>query len=157
MLAAKLVELIEHQARRLTRDVVQDLITNTRTSGFRRVPPAELEQRVLQLLNRLGDWIGDPKSERMQAEFTDWGRRRFDQGIALSELIYAVIIIKQHLRSYIRDNGLIDAAFPRVESEYVLPFHLHSLQELNASVGQFFDEALYNLACGYEERSRSQR
>jgi hypothetical protein len=157
MIAAKLVELIEHQARRLTRDIAQDLITNSRTSGFRRVPAAELEQRVLQLLNRLGDWIADPKSERMQAEFTDWGRRRFDQGVALSELIYAVIIIKQHLRSYIRDNGLIDAAFPRVESEYVLPFHLHSLQELNANVGQFFDEALYNLACGYEERSRNQR
>jgi hypothetical protein len=157
MIAAKLVELIEHQARRLTRDIAQDLITNKRTPGFRRVPSAELEQRVLQLLNRLGDWLADPKSERMQAEFTDWGRRRFDQGIALSELIYAVIIIKQHLRSYIRDNGLIDAAFPRVESEYVLPFHLHSLQELNATVGQFFDEALYNLACGYEERSRSPR
>ena len=93
----------------------------------------------------------------MQAEFTDWGRRRFDQGIPLSELIYAIIVIKQHLRRYISDNGLVDASFPRVESDYVLPFHLHSLQELNARVGQFFDEALYNLACGYEEQARASR
>jgi hypothetical protein len=93
----------------------------------------------------------------VQIEFTDWGRRRFDQGIPLSELIYAIIIIKQHLRQYIRDNGLIDAAFPHVESDYVLPLHLHSLQELNAQVGQFFDEALYYLACGYEERARAAR
>jgi hypothetical protein len=59
-------------------------------------------------------------------------------------------VLKQHLRRYIHDNGLVDAAFPRAESEYILPMHLHSLQELNVRVGQFFDEALYHLACGYE-------
>jgi hypothetical protein len=32
----------------------------------------------------------------------------------------------------------------------VLPMHLHSLQELNTRVGQFFDEAIYHLARGYE-------
>jgi hypothetical protein len=48
----------------------------------------------------------------------------------------------------------VDAAFPRAESEYVLPMHLHSLQDLNVRVGQFFDEALYHLACGYEAESK---
>jgi hypothetical protein len=91
----------------------------------------------------------------MRAEFSDWGRRRFDQGIPLSELIYAVIVIKQHLRRYISDHGLIEASFPHVESEYILPLHLHSVQELNAQVGRFFDEALYSLALGYEQRART--
>jgi hypothetical protein len=72
-------------------------------------------------------------------------------------LIFAIIIIKQHLSRYISDNGLVDASFPRIESDYILPLHLHSLQELNARVGQFFDEALYDLACGYEERARAVR
>src|SRR5262245_37016428 len=154
---AKLVELIEVHARRLTSDVAQDLVTNKRTPGFRHVRPQDLEQRLFQILNQLGNWIGDPRSVQVQAEFADWGHHRFDQGIPLSELIYGVIIIKQHLRQYISDNGLVDAAFPRVDSDYVLPMHLHSLQELNAQVGQFFDEALYNLACGYEERARAVR
>ena len=52
------------------------------------------------------------------------------------------------------DNGLVDAAFPRVESDYVLPLHLHSLQELNLRVGRFFDEALYNLARGFEDQAQ---
>jgi hypothetical protein len=65
-----------------------------------------------------------------------------------------VIILKQHLRRYIRENGLVDAAFPRVEQEYVLPMHLHSLQELNFTVGVFFDEAIYNLARGYEAAAK---
>ncbi len=90
----------------------------------------------------------------MQAEFGDWGRRRFDQGIPLSEIVYAVIVLKQHMARYILDNGLVDASFPRVDSDYVLPMHLNSLQDLNTQVGQFFDEALYHLACGYEDEAK---
>ena len=90
----------------------------------------------------------------MEAEFFDWGRRRFDQKIPLSEIVYAIIILKQHLRKYILDNGLVEAAFPRIEGDYVLPMHLHSLQDLNVRVGEFFDEALYYLARGYEAEAR---
>jgi hypothetical protein len=155
VIAARLVELIEIHSQRITTDIVEDLLINERTRGFRAVRRADLEQRVFQLLHHLGNWIGDPRSDKTRAEFTDWGRRRFDQGIPLSELIFAVIIIKQHLRRYISDNGLVDASFPRVEGDYVLPLHLHGLQELNAQVGRFYDEALYSLAVGYEERARA--
>ena len=154
MIAAKLVELIEIHASRLASDVARDLATNERTRGFRTVPLEELEQRMYQIVHQLGNWIGDPKSERVRVEFTKWGARRFDQKIPLSEIVYSIIILKQHLHGYIRDNGMVDAAFPPVEREYVLPMHLHSLQELNTSVGQFFDEALYHLACGYEAEAR---
>ena len=153
MIGAKLVELIEIHARHITSDVARDMATNERTRGFGAVRLEDLESRIFELLNHLGNWIGDPRSEKVQAEFTDWGRRRFDQGIPLSELIYATIIIKQHLRRYISDNGLVDASFPRVETDYVLPMHMHSLQELNVRVGRFFDEALYYVARGYEERA----
>jgi hypothetical protein len=64
-----------------------------------------------------------------------------------------MIILKRHLHRYIQDNGLVDAAFPRVEAEYVLPMHLQSLQDLNQQVTAFFDEALYALTKGYEMRS----
>jgi hypothetical protein len=154
MISAKLIELIEIHATGLTRDVARDLTTNDRTHGFRAVRVEELEQRIFQILHHLGNWIGSPKSERVQEEFRQWGSRRFDQGIPLSEIVYAIIVLKQHLRRYIHDNGLVDAAFPRAESEYVLPMHLHSLQDLNVRVGQFFDEALYHLACGYEAESK---
>jgi hypothetical protein len=156
MLSAKLIELIEIHASRLTSDVARDLITNERTRGFRAVPVEDLERRIFEIFHHLGNWIGEPKAERVQAEFAGWGRRRFDQRIPLSEIIYAVILLKHHLRGYIRDNGLIEGAVPRVESDYVLPMHLHGLQDLNARVGQFFDEAVYHLACGYEaEASRA--
>jgi hypothetical protein len=127
----------------------RDLMTNPRTPGFRAVPAEELERRVFQIFHHLGNWIGDPKAKQVQTEFEQWGTRRFDQGIQLSEIVCAIIILKRHLRQYIRDNGLVDASFPRVEGEYVLPMHLHSLQDLNVRVGEFFDEALYQLARGF--------
>ena len=154
MIAARLVELIEIHATGLTSDVIRDLITNERTRGFRAVRPQELEQRLFQILNHLGDWIGDPRSAMVQSEFEDWGRRRFDQGISLSEIVYAVIVLKQHMARYIVDNGLVDASFPLVDNDYVLPMHLTSLQDLNTRVSQFFDEAIYHLARGYEEGAK---
>jgi hypothetical protein len=150
MIAAKLIELIEIHASQLTSDVARDLAANSRTRGFGAVRQRDLEQRVFQIFHELGDWIGDPGGSRVQLEFEEWGRRRFGEGIPLSDVVYAVILIKQHLRRYIHDHGLVDAAFPRVESDYILPMHLHSLQELNTRVGQFFDEALYHLARGHE-------
>lgn len=150
MVAERLVELIEIQAHRLAADVAQDLMTNERTIGFRNVSRVDLEERMFQLLHHLGNWISDRRSEKVQLEFADWGRRRFNQGIPISQIVFAIIILKQHLRRYIRDHGLVEASFPRVDGDYVLPMHLHSLQDLNAQVGLFFDEALYHLAQGYE-------
>ncbi len=154
MIAAKLVELLESHAGRFTSDVVRDLVTNERTRGFRAVDPDELEQRIFQIVQHLGNWIGDPNSEMVHAEFSEWGRRRFEQGIPLSEVMYAVIVLKQHMRRYFLDNGLVDTAVPHVDSDYVLPIHLHGLQDLNARLSRFFDEALYYLACGYEAETR---
>ena len=156
MISAKLIELIEIHASGLTKGVTADLTTNPRTPGFRSVPVVDLEQRIFEILHHLGDWIGAPKSDKVDAEFSDWGGRRFGQGIPLSELVYGMIILKRHLHRYIQDNGLVDAAFPRVEAEYVLPMHLQSLQELNHQVNAFFDEALYALTRGYERRAAAQ-
>ena len=113
MIAEKLVELVEIHASRLSADVAQDLATNARTRGFHKVPRADLEARVFRLFHHLGDWISDRRSEKVKVEFADWGVRRFDQEIPLSEIVYAIIVLKQHLSRYIGDNGLVDAAFPR--------------------------------------------
>jgi hypothetical protein len=155
MIAEKLIELIEINAARLSADVAADLAGNERTRGFSRVLRSELEERIFQIVHHLGDWIADRRSAKVKAEFADWGRRRFGQGIPLSEIIYAIIVLKQHLRRYIRDHGLVEASFPRVEQDYVLPMHLNSLQALNTQVDLFFDEALFHLASGHEEGAKT--
>ena len=150
MISMKLIELIQAHAAHLSHDTAADLMTNERTSGFRTVPQRDVEKRLFQIFNDLGNWIGDPGNQRVRTEFEAWGQRRFGQKIPLSQVVYAIIVIKHHLRRYIADHGLVDASFPRIEGDYVLPMHLHSLQDLNVRVGEFFDEALYHLARGYE-------
>jgi hypothetical protein len=154
MIAAKLIELIELHAERLASDATRDLVTNVHTPGFHPIPPTDLSRRIFDILHHLGDWIGDPHDGRVQREFLEWGARRFDQSIPLSEIVYAIILLKEHLRRYIREHGLVDATFPRVEGDYILPMHLYSLQELNVTVERFWDEALYALARGYETQAR---
>jgi hypothetical protein len=154
MIAAKLIELIEIHSDQLARDIARDLATNDRTRGFSSLARTDLEQRLAEIVVHLGNWIGDPRADRVRAEFLDWGKRRFDQKIPLSEIVYAIIIVKQHLRRFASDHGLLDVSFPRVDDDYVLPMHLHALQEFNATVGRFFDEALYCLASGYESEAR---
>jgi hypothetical protein len=154
MIAAKLIELIEIHSDQLVREIARDLATNERTRGFRAVQTPELEKRLAEIVDHLGNWLGNPRGERVRREFHNWGARRFDQKIPLSEIVYGIIILKQHLRRYADDHGLLDAAFPRGDNDYVLPMHLHSLQEFNATIGLFFDEALYHLASGYEHEAR---
>jgi hypothetical protein len=59
------------------------------------------------------------------------------------------------LRRYIRDYGLVDFACDRVVPGELLPVELHSIQELNYQVGEFFDRALYHVVRGYEMESSS--
>ena len=53
MLTSRLMALIESNATSLIRDAMQDIVTNERTSSFRRVPVAELELRVAVKCPRL--------------------------------------------------------------------------------------------------------
>src|SRR5215467_4789659 len=113
MIGAKLIELIEIHANQLSLDIARDLATNERTRGFRAIPFDELTPRLFQIIHDLGNWMGDPSSLKVQDEFMAWGAQRVDQKIPLSEVVYAVIVLKQHLRRYIAEHGLVDASFPR--------------------------------------------
>jgi hypothetical protein len=153
MLGARLLMLIQAHAGPLTHDVVEDLKTNERTPAFRRLDPIDVERRVSALFYNLGNWIGDPHERAVQAEYEEMGRARFREGVQVSELVYALVITKHHLRQYIREHGLIDLAGDRIASEGILPLELYSVQELNYQVGEFFDRALYHLARGYESEA----
>lgn len=155
MHSARLIELIQAHADHLTRDVLKDYATNPRTRHWNLVPGAELEQRVISTYRNLGNWIGNPRDEAVQAEYEEWGRKRYRNGIPLSEVVFAVILLKHHLQKYIREHGLVEHSRDRHAPPEVLPVHMYGIQELNYLVGDFFDKALYHLARGYEMEARA--
>ena len=155
MHSARLIELIQSHADSLTRDVLKDYATNPRTRHWNLVPPAELEQRVIGTYRNLGNWIGNPREEAVQVEYEEWGRKRYRNGIPLSEVVFAVILLKHHLRKYIREHGLVEHSMDRHAAQEFLPVHMYGIQELNYLVGDFFDKALYHLARGYEMEAQA--
>ena len=150
MLGTHLMQLIEAHAPALTKDVIRDLTTNANTPSFARLKPTDLENRVAGLCWNLGKWIGNPDDTVVREEYEDMGRMRFRQGVPVSELVYALLLTKRHLRRYIRDYAGVDFAGDRVVPDELLPLELHSIQELNYQVGEFFDRALYHLVRGHE-------
>lgn len=150
MLATRLIQLIEAHAESLTQATIQDLLNNERTRSFHQVPRSELESRVAAIYRDLGRWIGDPDENAVRDEFEYWGRARSHQGIPLSQVVYGVIVTKQHLRRFIREHGMVMFAGDRVSPGEVVPVQLYGIQELNYMVGDFFDNALYYLTRGYE-------
>src|SRR5215831_4192543 len=129
MISARLIQLIETHAATLTRDVMQDLMTNGRTTSFRAIPIDELELRISALFLNLGRWIGDPNDNAVRKEYEDWGRARFRQGIPLSEIHYGLILTKSHLRRYIRDHGVVSFSGDAIIRGELLPVELYSVQE----------------------------
>jgi len=156
MLGGRLLQLIQAHAGALTNDVLKDLRANDKTPTFRRLDPVDVESRVTALYFNLGQWIGNADDAAIRAEYEAMGRRRYQEGVQVSELVYALLLTKQHLRRYIRDHGLVDFAGDRVMPDELLPLELHSIQELNYQVGEFFDRALYHLTRGYEVEAAAQ-
>ena len=155
MLAAKLIRLIESQADGLTRQALHDLTTNPRLPAFHAVPRDELEARLSALYHNLGAWIGAADDDAVRREYEDWGGRRVREGVPISQIVFALIVTKHHLRRFIREHGLVDASTDRVDWGELLPVQLQGIQELNDMVDEFFDRAMYYLASGYEEASWS--
>ena len=67
------------------------------------------------------------------------GRKRRGEDVPLSEVVYALVLIKEHLRQYIQAVGLVDSAV-----------ELYLEEELHLMIGHFFDRAVYHTVKGYE-------
>jgi hypothetical protein len=150
MLSARLIQLIETHAESLTQQTLDDMLSNEHTRSYWRFSKTELRPRIFAFYFNLGNWVGNPNEEPVRREYEELGRIGSREGIPLSEIVYTLIIIKKHLRHYIREHGLMTLSGDRFAPSEMVPFELHAIQELNYLVGDFFDRALYHLTRGYE-------
>ena len=88
MLSVRLIQLIETHAESLTREVVEDLLTNEHSPAFHHLSKVDLEPRVFRLFHHLGNWICDPNHQAIRAEYEEWGKIRHRQKIPESAMVY---------------------------------------------------------------------
>src|SRR3974390_511317 len=139
MLSARLVKLIEEHAEQLTAGLVKDLQSNPHTQAYHKLSHQELHHRAYDVYRHLGEWLGHKADDKIETSYCDLGRERHAEDVPLSEVVYALILIKYHLRDYIRTAGLINSTV-----------ELYQQLELDRLVGQFFDKAVYYTTRGYE-------
>jgi hypothetical protein len=142
MLSVRLVRIIEDHAEELTRALIKELQSNSRTAAYHRLSHADLQDRLYDVYRNLGHWLGHETDKDVEATYSVLGKKRAAEGIPLSEVVYALILCKYHLRDYIRSAGLVDSAV-----------ELYQEQELHRLVGHFFDRAIYNTVKGYEREA----
>lgn len=147
VLGWRLVRLIEQHADPLARGLWERLQTSPRTSDYvRRVPPEELESRVGEIYQHLGEWLLKKTEADVERRYVAIGERRYAQGVRLSQLLFMIVATKEHLWEYVSREALADR-----------PVELFQELELFQLVDQFFDRALYFAAVGFERAESAGR
>ncbi len=147
VLGCRMVRLIETHSEQLARGVVELVMKSERCQDFLlKVPPEELQQRVQEIYQHLGEWLTQKTERDVELRYTSIGERRAEQGVSLSQLMFAIVATKEHLWGYVAREVLDD---PR-------PVELFQEVELAELVEQFFDRAIYYAAIGYERHHATQ-
>jgi len=138
MIGLKFARLIEKHSQRLSEGLARKLRTSERTEGFRRIPEQELAHDIGRLYANLADWIGMRTEEDVEKRYRELGRHRAEQGIPAEELMWALILGKEHLWHFLQRESTADGALELFgELDFLL------------SLEQFFDRAMYHSMMGH--------
>ena len=144
MLSHRFVRHIEDRSEALASGLLHKLQRSTRTEAFRKVPPDELTDRVSEIYRHLGEWLLDKSESDIEQRYTQIGVRRAQQGVTLSQLIWAIMLTKDNLWEFILDDSYPDR-----------PIEVFGKQELLQLLDQFFERAIYSAAVGYESAAEA--
>ncbi|SRR6266536_416016 len=143
MFSARLVAMIEDHAEQLTVGLIGELQRHPRTSGYHHFSASELHDRAYNVYRNLSKWVTRGAESEIESSYTELGKRRCQEGILLSQVIFALMLTKDHLLNYVSTSGLSDSALD-----------LYQELELIRVVGQFFDRAIYYTVQGYETATK---
>ena len=144
MMAIRLVRLIESHADQLSHGLLHKFHHSAHCGDLKKVPAAELKDRSYEIYRNLNDWLVTKTESEVEHRYTALGARRAAQGVALSNLIWAIAATKEHLWEFLDNEGFADK-----------PVELLGELELLHRVEQFFDRAMYYGAIGYERAAKS--
>ena len=144
MLATRLVRLIELHSADLANSLTEKILTSQRTLDYLKIPPQELKQQSYEIYAHLGEWLLAKTETEIEHHYISLGQQRAEQGIRLSDFIWALVITKENLIHYLQTQGTVDGAM-----------QLLGELELVQLVEQFFDRAMYYGMVGYERTMKS--
>ncbi len=135
-----LVQLMENNSDRLAETMLMKLQSCDKCESFRHVPREEFRARVYEIYDHLGEWLLDKKEADVARRYVEIGVTREKQGVLLSELMYAIIMTREHLWEFLKQEAKIEK-----------PKEVFGELEVMELLEQFFDRAMYYAAQGYEQ------
>jgi len=140
MLGSQYSKLIERHSEELADGLVRKLQTSERTEAYREIHAEELKEAELDIYQHLGEWLESKTEVEVHQRYTELGRRRAQQGTPLAQVVWAMVISKEHLWTFLEREALADTAVQLVSE---LAFIL--------ALEQFFDRAMYFTIAAYSE------
>jgi hypothetical protein len=145
MLGTRYSHLIEKHSEELAEGLVRKLQTSERTEAYRAVPKDELKRALSEVYENLGEWLNNKTELELQQRYSSLGKRRAGQGIPLAQVIWALIVSKEHLWTFLEREAFADTAIQLVSE---LTFIL--------TLEQFFDRAIYFTTAAYAGATKEQ-
>jgi hypothetical protein len=139
-LAKNLVQLIENHSDRLAETMLIKLQNCEKCTTFKKVPREEFRQRVYEIYDHLGEWLLNKQEKDVARRYVAIGMQRERQGVLLSELMYAILLTREHLWDFLKQ-----------EANLGKPKEAFGELEMMELLEQFFDRAMYYAAQGYEQ------
>jgi hypothetical protein len=138
MLAQRLMRLIEGNADALAQTLEERIAASERCADYRNVSGEELKHLVGGIYGQLGQWLVTKTEADIEARYGKIGVKRAEQNIAVSQLVWCIVLVKENLWDFLRNQSMenTQAVFGELE-----------LMQL---VEQFFDRAIYYAVRGHE-------
>jgi hypothetical protein len=143
-LSDRLIRTIESNAEALAQGVVKKMHTSARTEAYHRLSHRDVYNRCYEIYHNLGLWLWEESDQAIHKHYAELGERRFEEGIPLAQVLWALIFVKERLLEHLGDCGLVDSAMD-----------LYQQQEFVRLINHFFDRAVCYTGEGYERKAHA--
>jgi hypothetical protein len=134
----ELVKLIESRADELTELMVRKVRESPRMAAYHRFGDDELGERARLVYANLGKWLEEASEGLVVEEYFRLGKLRCQERIPLSQVIWALLLIRRNLWEFIELQGWDTVS------------DLQRTLDLEILVVRFFDRAILHAVSGYE-------
>ncbi|WP_294344760.1 RsbRD N-terminal domain-containing protein [Prosthecochloris sp.] len=148
LLINRFTGLIEDHAESLSLKWVEEVRSNSLTGGYANLSKKDLHDSVYGRFRKLGTWVAKQENidEEIARNFCEIGEARAQAGIKSSEMVYSLILERDMLFQYIKEQGIITEGID-----------LNRALQFGEQLNYFYDKAMYFALVGYEQVACSSR
>jgi hypothetical protein len=132
--------MIETHSQMLAETLEAKLLRSERCSDYNRVSSEEMKALVGGIYGHLGEWLITKTEQDIERRYSMIGARRAEQGVPVSQLVWCIVLVKENLWDYLRNNEDLENTS-----------QIFGELELTQMVDEFFDRALYYAVRGHEQ------